>query len=391
MKLFWWIYDGVLASAWLWRGVEAAIGSRLVAEISTPQWDRHPAPETRVSVIVPAKEEAESIERCLRSLLALDYDDYEIIAVDDRSQDETGAIMDRLAAQFPEKLRVIHITELPARWLGKTHAMWRAAESAQGEWLLFTDGDVFFRQDALRRAVAYAQDAAADHLVLFPSLIIKGLGEQMMLGFFQSMFALAHRPWKVADPSARDYLGVGAFNLIRRDAYRQVGTYKALRMEVLDDMKLGKAVKEHDLKQRSVFGPDLIRIRWAKGAMGVVNNLTKNLFSLMEFRWERGLAAALALAIFNLGIPVGVLLAPGAAKIPFAVAYAVLAGLYAGMSRKSEVAWGCFVLHPVAAALFIFAILRSITVTHYQGGVVWRGTRYPLEQLRAIYGEDKSS
>ncbi|HEX6466653.1 MAG TPA: glycosyltransferase, partial [Terriglobales bacterium] len=322
------------------------------------------------------------------SLLALDYDKFEVIAVNDRSQDKTGAIMEALAAQFPQQLRVVHITELPSGWLGKTHAMWRAAENAGGEWLLFTDGDVFFRKDAVRRAVAYAKETAADHLVLFPSLIMKGLGEQVMLGFFQSMFALAHRPWKVADPNARDYLGVGAFNLIRRSAYEMIGTYQALRMEVLDDMKLGKAVKEHGLRQRSVFGRDLVRLRWVKGALGVVNNLTKNLFALMEFRWERGLGAALALAIFNLGVPIGVVFAPGAAKIGFAIAYAVIAGIYAGMSKRSELSWLCFLFHPVAAALFIFAILRSIAVTLHQGGVVWRGTLYPLEQLRAMSAKE---
>src|SRR5205814_3873748 len=241
-------------------GAEVAFGMRRVAEITARQWDRRPP--TRVTIVVPAKDEGESIEQCLSSLLALDYDNYEIVAVDDRSSDQTGSIMDRLAERNPEKLKVIHVTQVPSGWLGKTHAMWKAAEAATGGWILFTDGDVLFRPDSMRRAVGYAEQTGADHLVLFPSLIMNGLGERMMLSSFQAMFTLWQRPWRVQDPNSRDFLGAGAFSLIHRDAYLAIGTYQALRLEVLDDMMLGKAVKNHGLTQHCVFGRDLIRLRW---------------------------------------------------------------------------------------------------------------------------------
>src|SRR6202044_1305801 len=105
--------------------------------------------------------------------------------------------------------------------------------------------------------------------------------------FFPGLFVFGHRPWKVADPKARDHMGVGAFNMVRRSAYEAVGTYRALRMEVLDDMKLGKIVKNAGFAQRNVFGADLISIRWANGAMGVVNNLTKKSFAVLSFQWWR--------------------------------------------------------------------------------------------------------
>src|ERR1700741_1880622 len=131
-------------------------------------------------------------------------------------------------------------------------------------------------------------------------MIMKRPGEYMMIAFFQTMFMFGHRPWKVADPSTDDHMGVGAFNLVRRRVYDAVGTYKALRMEVLDDMKLGKVVKNAGFAQRNVFGGDLISIRWAKGAMGVVDNLTKNFFAIMSFQWPRALASCVALAFLNL-------------------------------------------------------------------------------------------
>src|ERR1700693_4382257 len=109
-----------------------------------------PAVWPKVSIIVPARDEAEKIEAAMRSKLAIDYPDFELLAVDDRSQDQTGAILDRLAAEDP-RLCVIHLTSLPEDWLGKSHAMQVAASHAQGEFVLFTDADVFFSPDLLRK------------------------------------------------------------------------------------------------------------------------------------------------------------------------------------------------------------------------------------------------
>jgi len=236
---------------------------RHVANIARPEWDRKPETpngEPGVSIIVPARNEEESIRETLAQLLGLDYSNYEIIAVNDRSTDRTGQIMEELAASsrsvgLPKLglLKVIHISELPSGWLGKTHAMWMAGQQASGEWLLFTDADVIFKPDSLRRAVAYANAERADHVVLFPRMIMKGPGERMMIAFFQMLFVFGHRPWRVADPQARDHMGVGAFNLVRRTVYEAVGTYRALRMEVIDDMKLGKGRLRHCQQSHQEF------------------------------------------------------------------------------------------------------------------------------------------
>jgi glycosyltransferase involved in cell wall biosynthesis len=381
MSLAWWVYGGVLGTIWLWRAAEAMVGLRNVADLSQPKWDKHTS--SRVTIVVPAKDEGENIDQCLSSLLALDYPNYHIVAVDDRSADQTGTIMDRLQARYPEKLKVIHITEVPPGWLGKTHAMWKAADASTSDWILFTDGDVFFRADALRRTVAYAESTRADHLVLFPTLVMMGFGERMALSAVQAVFSLWQRPWKVQDPAARDHVGAGAFNLIRRDAYEAIGTYKALRLEVLDDIKLGKAIKDHGFTQHCAFGKDLVRVRWAVGAFGVVNNLTKNFFSLLRFNWLLTLVVVCLLALLNLGIPVGLVLAPGMARTGFALAYLAIAVLYIQTSQWAPIQALYFLLYPVAAALFIFAILRSMVVTLWQGGVVWRGTKYSLDELRS--------
>ena len=408
MGYFHWIAGTILALAWFSRIVDAALGMPSVTDVSRPEWDRNPvSPEgnPRVSIIVPARNEEESIEQALNTLLALDYDNYEVIAVNDRSTDSTGEIMERIAeSQNPHpfdklragsvspkngetrmghpQFRVVQHSELPPGWLGKTHAMWTAANQASGDWLLFTDADVLFKPDSLRRALAYAESVPADHVVLFPRMIMKRPGEYMMIAFFQTIFLFGHRPWKVADPSTDDHMGVGAFNLVRRRVYDAVGTYEALRMEVLDDMKLGKVVKNAGFAQRNVFGGDLISLRWAKGAMGIVNNLTKNFFAVLSFQWWRTVISAFGLAFLNLGPFLGVFLAHGWSRVPYAVALGSMFVIYVGMSRRSDVPPYYFLLHPVSSALFIYTLLRSMVLTLWNDGIEWRGTKYPLEELR---------
>ena len=383
MHTFAWILGVVLAAVWVHRLVDAAIGVPTIAEIAMPQWDLPPG-EQSITVIVPARNEQEHIEATLRSLLALDYPKLKIIAVNDRSTDDTGEIIERVAAgQQGSRLRVIQVEQLPSGWLGKTHAMWLAAQQADSDWVLFTDADVVFRHDALRRAMGYVEREQADHLIVFPTMELKTPGERMMVAFFQALFTFGHRPWKVADPDARDHMGVGAFNLVRRSAYEKIGTYEKLRLAVIDDMKLGEAVKDAGFAQRVVFGKDLLSIHWAKGGMGVVRNLTKNMFALMLFRWPRALGAAILLGVLNLGPFVGLVLASGWARLGYGIAVFVIFGLYAGMSTKSKISPLYFVAHPISTLAFVYILLRSTFLTLWHGGVVWRGTKYPLEELRA--------
>jgi glycosyltransferase involved in cell wall biosynthesis len=401
-----WAFGVFLAAVWLSRGLIVWRNRKTVPDISTPEYDvplriptapkeggiGHPSLDRalpRVSIIVPARNEAEHIESALLSLLQLDYPDYEVIAVDDRSEDATGAIMDRLSSQWRDcgeashhRLKVLHVTELPQGWLGKVHAMWTAAQQATGEWLLFTDADVVFRPDALRRAMIHAERERADHVVLFPTMVMESIGERMMMAFFQSQFVFAHRPWKVADPKSGDAVGVGAFNLLRKPVYESVGTYAALRMAVLDDMMLGGLVKQHGFRQRCVFGRDLLRLRWVVGTMGMVRGLTKNFFAILRFNVLFATAAICGVLLINAGPFVGIWFAHGWVRAGYGAALLAIAAMYFGMATKSDIPARYFFLHPVGTVLFAFAMVRSMIVTLARRGIEWRGTFYRLEELK---------
>ena len=382
----------ILGADWLRRSLDAVRGMAKLADLTGPEWDRVPAlgaEQPRVSVVVPARNEAAKIEQCLRSLLAQDYSELEVCAVDDRSTDETGSIMDQLQREFAGKLDVIHINELPSGWLGKTHAMWRGAAATQSDWILFTDGDIIFRPDALRRAITYAQLTRCEHLVIFPTLVMHSVGEKMMLGFFGLASSLLLRAWKVRDPGAKDHVGAGAFNLIRRTTYESLGTYQALRMEVIDDLKLGQAVKEHGFTQDCVRGPGLIELRWAEGAFGVVRNLQKNMFGLLRFSWPLAVLASIGALIYHLGPWVAIFLAPGISKLGFGLALFSIVLLYARVSRTFHVSPWYVLTHPLAAVMFVYTLLNSAVSSVIHGGVVWRGTTYSLNEIQAVASQSR--
>jgi glycosyltransferase involved in cell wall biosynthesis len=371
----------LVALAWVWKALDAARGLARIPDITRQQYDRTPDGNPSLTVIVPARNEAADVAACLESLLQQDYNNLQIIAVDDRSSDRTGAIMEALAAEHPHKLHVLHITKLPPGWLGKTHAMSFAARHAGSDYLLFTDADILFRPDALRRCLAEAIATSADHFVTLPTPTIKTHGEGMLLGFLQVLGLWPTRPWRAADPRAtRDFVGIGAFCLLRTSAYRQLGGFEAFRMEILEDLTLARRIKLMELRQRVAVSPGLVRVHWASGAMGVVGVMTKNLFAVFGFHILFLLIACGWLTLFYLA-PVA-FLASSATQVPAVIALAAIALLYRLAGRLSGISAWYVVLFPFSTVLFLYSLLRSMVITLKQGGVTWRGTFYPLAELR---------
>jgi glycosyltransferase involved in cell wall biosynthesis len=371
----------LIALTWLWKVIAGARGLPRIPNLLLPQYDIAPAGSPSITVIVPARNEAADISATLHSLLAQDYPNLQIIAIDDRGTDQTGAIIDSIAAQHPERLRALHVTELPSGWLGKTHAMALAARQAPTDYLLFTDADVLFRSDAVRRSLAYAVAASADHLVTVPTTLIHRWDEAAILSFFQIFSLWAARPWRISNLKAKhDAIGIGAFNLIRREAYQQVGGFESLRMEIIEDVGLGRRIKRAGLAQRICFGRGLVSLHWASGVNGLIEVMTKNLWAAFRFHISLALLGCLWLLVFCVAPAVALFFSP--TRIPAVLMLGAVGYAYSMLGRHSGISTWNVLLFPFSALISVFTLLRSMLLTLKQGGIIWRSTFYSLAELR---------
>jgi GT2 family glycosyltransferase len=370
-----------IALAWCVKTTDALKNLPGMANLAGIEWDVAPEKAASLTVIVPARDEAANIAATLDTLMQQDYAGLRVVAIDDRSADATGAIMDEYAARFAGRVTVVHVEELPHGWLGKTHALAQGLAVSESEYVLFTDGDVLFSPSVLRRSLAFAERERADHLVVVPTMQVKSWGEGVVLGFFQIFGLWASRPWRAHDPKAkRDVVGIGAFNLLRRDALGKLGGMLPQRLAVLEDITLARRVKAAGMRQRVAFAPGLVLVHWAAGAAGLMRVTSKNLFSAFNFRPMLAVGACVWITVFCLAPISGLFwwgtVVPGLLVVAcVSVAYR----LYGELSWiPARFGWA----FPLGAVAMIYAVVRSMVVVWKDGGVRWRGTLYPLRELR---------
>ena len=359
---------------------------------------RSPAAPPSLTVVVTARDEQEGIEKTVERLLGQEYEGLRVVVVDDRSRDATGAILDRLAGAPAARgrLEIIHNTALPGGWLGKCHACALGARRARGEWILFTDGDVTLaRSDLLARTVAWAERERIDHLAVIPDMgRVSPLQSALMAAFGQTFLAAA-RAWEMDRDLPRGGGGIGAFNLMRRRAYERIGGHEILRMDPADDVKLGRLLKESGARQRIFNGYGLVICPWHEGTANVVRGLEKNAFAGIGYSLPVLIAfsaAALFLAwgpllvalagILYVGPEAGAL-AGAAACAPLLVQESLLFLGWVASSRRVGSSIGSVLLYPAGVVALLVAMWNSAIVTLSRGGIEWRGTFYPLSQLRA--------
>ena len=353
-----------------------------------------------LSIIVAARNEARGIEAAARSLVRLDYPALEIVIVNDRSTDGTGAILKRLALEHETaKVRlksdtttltttftIVDIAELPDGWLGKNYALSVGAARASGELLLFTDADVVFEPTTLRRAVGVMQRDGIDHLTAIPDVRVPGVALNGFVAAFGVFFSMYVRPWKARDPRSRHHIGVGAFNLIRAAAYRAIGTHRAIAMRPDDDLKLGKLVKKHGFRQDVVYGQGFIVVEWYGSVGELIDGLMKNAFAGVNYSLWAVAGSTLALCLMNAWPFLAIFATHGAARALSGVSVLLIVLIFWTSARYSgfggaRVAY--VLLFPAAALLFAYIVWRSALIAVIRGTVTWRGTAYPLAEMRA--------
>ena len=334
----------------------------------------------RVSIIVSALNEASTIEPALRSLLGLDYPNYEVIAINDRSSDSTGQILNILA-QSDKRLKVHHIHKLPSGWLGKNHALHLGAQHASGQYLLFTDADITFSTQVLAQAINYCQINHVDHLSLIFRVIANTPLLKMTMASLSSGLMALFQPWKVATSNSH-YFGIGAFNFVRREAYLKSGGHAAIAMAVLDDIELGKIIKQNGFKQAALLGLGSVSVEWYPSVIALIKGLEKNVFCGFKYRLGLVAAATVSTLVMRVLPWLSVIAAEGLARGLSVLTVIVIAILYAFLLKKMNWGYRPLLYLPVVCFIELFVWWRGSLITIARGGISWRGTFYPLKELR---------
>ena len=302
----------------------------------------------------------------------------EFFIVDDRSTDRTGEILQQLAKD-DARVKLKRVEVLPDGWLGKCHACHVGASAATGDWILFTDADCWLKPDVIVRAVYLAERDRADHVVISPRMDLKSTATRAWHLLF--LMSISHWFSGVNRDRPKSHIGSGGFNLVRTAAYRQCGGYEALRLTVLDDVKLGQLLVRAGKRTRAFLGVDDVECHWGTTVWSMVKLLEKNFFAALDFRF--GLALTLSVAgILIFYIIVRGLMTGTAAGLTAALSPLTLILPASILARRVGWPWRCAVLVPFMMPVDLYAIVHSTWVTLSQRGIRWRDTFYSLETLR---------
>jgi chlorobactene glucosyltransferase len=344
-----------------------------------PRLERGAVPSSQplVSIIIPARDEADRIGQTVRALLASAYRNLEMIVVDDRSADGTG---DVVRAIDDPRLIVISGEEPPAGWLGKPWALHQGSLRARGELLLFVDADILYTPDALGAAVAWMETSGRDMIALLPDIRMRGFWDHVAMPNL-AMFLFTLSPAWLANRTNLPIFAVGGGtgNLVRRDAYDAAGGHEALKDAVVDDVALGRLMRRSGWTTAAVRAEPFVSVHMYDGLRGIVEGFTKNGFAIF------GRSYALAAVVLTVSAAGNLL--PYALALtgePFAIATVGLITvirviLFAALGYSILAA---IFLHPLMIAVWLWILLRSIWITGIRRRLPWRGRVYDARATR---------
>jgi hypothetical protein len=274
------------------------------------------------------------------------------------------------------------VFQQPVRWIGKCNALQRGSEAASGDWLLFTDADVVMESTVLRRAMSLAIKSNLDHLTIAPYAKMPGPLLQAFTASFGLFFSMFARPWRVMDPSSSAHAGIGAFNLVKAKAYWAIGGHERLRLSPDDDMRLGKVLKNGGYRQGFALGQALIRVDWYRSLPELVRGLDKASFAGLDYSLVKTTLGSLGQFLLFLWPVIGLLLG-GWTAIICAGTCLLFTILYLDQARLHKISVLTAGLFPACCVIFLWIMWSSALKCLMRGGIEWRGTFYPIEELRS--------
>jgi glycosyltransferase involved in cell wall biosynthesis len=290
-------------------------------------------------------------------------------------------VIEQVRDDFPSTRR-LDIETLPPGWLGKPHALERGAEMASGDYLVFSDADVVLEPTTVSRAVAAMRVKKLDHLALvFRNSTSGGLLNAIVTELGAGLLWVI-KPWRAHIPSSRFFVGVGAFNMVRADVYREIGCHGRVRMQVIDDLYLGKVIKNSGYAQDCLDGREFAAVPWYGSVNELITGLMKNVFAFFNYRFSLAALGVLALAVVVILPYWGSMFCSGATRALFFATLllrvlAIGAGLVLSGVEKRALPW--LLITPFTT---IYIICRATALTLSAGGISWRDTFYPLDELK---------
>ncbi|HUP89165.1 MAG TPA: glycosyltransferase [Longimicrobiales bacterium] len=336
--------------------------------------------EIKVSVIVAARNEADTIEQALHSLLHQDYPNYDVVVANDRSSDSTGAILQRMQREFPQ-LQVVEIEDLPARWLGKNNALHVAAANATGNYILFTDADVVMQPSTLSRAVSFCETNRIDHLAVFPALPAPSYWTGACFSLFGLGFLMMTQPWFARNGKTPMPVGVGAFNFVRRRKYAEIGGHSTIALRPDDDLALAFRLRNAGSRQDILIGVDQVSVEWYPNFGAFIRGLEKNAFA--PFRYSMlPVTVAMLLHFMAYVVPWLGLFLGGRATWVCGLTVAAQMLTLSATAPVADRPWRFAPVILFASLTFEYAVFRAVFLTLKRGGIQWRDTFYPLDLLK---------
>jgi len=351
------------------------------------KFDQKPHHSPRVSVILPARNEENFIQKCLDSLTAQDYPNYEIITIDDSSEDSTGSII----AQYAKKnSKVIHVSAgpKPEGWMGKNWACMEGYKKVTGELLLFTDADTKFEKNVISLAVSHLESFSLDALTAIPKMVCLDFWTRIALPVLSTFLHTRFSAMRVNDPTKNTGYFFGSFFIIRKKTYDAVGTHEGVKHEIIEDGALGKKVKESGHKMKMVRADHLIDAVWARDWSTLWNGLKRLMIPL--FLQNGKIAVGIFFAVLFLLFMPYVMLAYSipfvnssfSSNIIFASSVSSSVLLYSAClidSRALGIKTKHAICSPLGSLIVVSGFLTGLLHAKTNVGVSWRGRKYSMK------------